>query len=120
MIRLAIAAMLGGWLVVASTGHVRAQTPFVCYPADEVIGDFEEVSEAQIWTAEQALKAIENMPVLLDGWIGYPVSGAVVFERAKNNLAFVGILIGNSVCGAKLIEPGDFRGLRHAVLGLDA
>jgi hypothetical protein len=35
-------------------------------------------------------------------------------------MAFVGLLIGNSVCGAKLIQPEDFRGLRHAVLGLDA
>jgi hypothetical protein len=121
MIRLAIAAMLGGWLAAISTGHVRAADVFACYPADEVILDFEKSSEAQIGTAEQAQRALEEMPSLLDGWTGYPLVGAVVFEKANPaGMAFVGLLIGNSVCGAKLIQPEDFRGLRHAVLGLDA
>jgi hypothetical protein len=117
MIRLAIAAMLGGWLVAISTGHARAA--FLCVPIDVPLREFEAVADIEIWSPQSAKLAFAWKPALAEGW-ELPFSGVLVIENAKPGEHLIGMIVGNSICGGKLWESDVLTGLRHAVLGFDA
>lgn len=90
----------------------------LCVPVDDVIHDLEP-AVAEVWSPHEAELAFAAKPELLDGWL-LPLTGVLVVEKAREERAFIGMIVGPRVCGASFWPASVLRELRWSVFGKEA